>query len=155
MARLPAGYGGSRQPEECSVDPRPVDSQVLDHRPFGPVALTLPADTRMARVARLTASALGALADFTVDDIDDLRIGVDELVVSLIELGRGDPIDLYFDIVGDAVGVRGTTTRSDDEPEAERFSLSERILAVVADEYEVAEADGLITIRLVKRSLPS
>jgi serine/threonine-protein kinase RsbW len=137
------------------VDPRPVDSQALDHRPFGPVALTLPADTRMARVARLTASALGALAEFTVDDIDDLRIGVDELVVSLIELGRGEPIALHFDVVGNAVSVRGETTRSDDEPEAERFMLSERILAVVSDEYEVAEADDVVTIRLVKRALPS
>jgi serine/threonine-protein kinase RsbW len=119
----------------------------------GPIVLTLPADSRMARVARLTASALGSLLDFSVDDIDDLRIGVDELVVTLIELGRGDALSLRFELGGHEIQVLGETSVDGAATDRDRFSLSERILAVVADEYGVSEDDGTMRVRMVKRAI--
>jgi serine/threonine-protein kinase RsbW len=118
----------------------------------GPIVLTLPADSRMARVARLTASALGSLLDFSVDDIDDLRIGVDELVVTLIELGKGEPISLRFDLSGGRIDVRGETPASDAVIDRDRFALSERILEVVSDEYDMAQLDGTMRVTLVKQA---
>lgn len=119
----------------------------------GPVVLILPPDGRMARVARLTASALGSFAAFTVDDIDDLRIGVDELVVTLIEAGDGETLTLRFELVDGEVRVTGETKAGAPAPDSdpERFLLSERILDVVADSHRV-EADGeVVRVALAKR----
>jgi len=128
-----------------AVDPQQVKAMT------GPIVLTLPADSRMARVARLTASALGSLLDFSVDDIDDLRIGVDELVVTLIELGRGTPLSLRFELSDSRIDVVGET-EANEAGDRERFSLSERILAVVCDEYDVSQSDGTMRVRMVKRA---
>jgi hypothetical protein len=120
----------------------------------GPVVLILPPDTRMARVARLTASALGAFASFTVDDIDDLRIGVDELVVTLIEAGKGGPLQLRLELSEDLVRVTGETPLGDADgaPDPERFLLSERILDVVCDEHHLTVDDGVLRVGLAKRA---
>ena len=78
---------------------------------LGPVVLTFPADSRMARVARLAATALGSVAGFTVDDNDDLRIAVDELIVMSIEGGAGGEVTMRFSVSDQQVRVE-TETRA-------------------------------------------
>ena len=50
-----------------------------------PIRLTIPADFRYLRLARVTAAAIAADLDFSVQDIDDVRVAVDELAALLIE----------------------------------------------------------------------
>ena len=45
-----------------------------------PVQLTAPAERSSVRLARLVASGVGAEAGFSIDDTEDLRIAVSELV---------------------------------------------------------------------------
>ena len=92
-----------------SQEPRPTrESRAVD----GPIVLTLPADSRMARVARLTATALGSMAGFSVDDSDDLRIGVDELVVMMVEGGDGADLTMRFEVTDSEVRVSAQTPAS-------------------------------------------
>ena len=113
--------------------------------------LTLPADSRMARIARLTATALGSMAGFSVDDSDDLRIGVDELVVMMVEGGDGADLTMRFEVTDSEVHVSAQTPASmDGDPE--RFVLSEQILGVVADTYSVATEGGSLVASLTKRA---
>ena len=51
-----------------------------DERADGLIELVLPADTRLVRVARLVASGVATAAGFDVDEVEDLRIAVDEVV---------------------------------------------------------------------------
>jgi anti-sigma regulatory factor (Ser/Thr protein kinase) len=60
----------------------------------GIVSLVIPADALFVRVARLTASGYGALHDLNLDDLDDLRLVVDELCGFFIDLGTTQPISL-------------------------------------------------------------
>ena len=50
-----------------------------------PVQLTAPAERSSARLARLVASGVGAEAGLSIDDTEDLRIAVSELVALLVD----------------------------------------------------------------------
>ncbi len=114
------------------------------------MVLTVPPDSRMARVARLAATALGSVAGFSVDDNDDLRIAVDELVVMSIEGGAGD-VTMRFSVSEQEVRVDTETPAAGDlEVNPERFVLSEQILGVVTDYYEVQTANGTLTASFTK-----
>jgi serine/threonine-protein kinase RsbW len=53
------------------------------------VSLRLPADTSYLSVLRTATAALAARMDFTLDDIEDLRIAVDEACAILLPQARG------------------------------------------------------------------
>jgi len=65
---------------------------------FGPVRLSVPPDPSLSRVARLAASGLASLAGCTVDEIEDIKIAVSEVLIALIEHGDGARVDLEFDL---------------------------------------------------------
>lgn len=76
------------------------------------VALDIPAEHHMIRLARLVASGLGSIAGFDIDAVEDLRIAVDEGCVWLIEEGDGTPLRLTFLVCADgAVQVDGVSGR--------------------------------------------
>jgi serine/threonine-protein kinase RsbW len=116
----------------------------------GEVLLTLPAQARMVRVARLTASAVASFADFTLDDIDDLKIAVDEACVVLLEHGDGGPVELTFRFAPGSVHVRGRTSGRSANLDGEQVQLAARILDVVTDEFEVDVDGDSLTFRLQK-----
>lgn len=91
--------------------------------------------------------------DFTYDEVEDLRIAIDELCFSLVgRHGRPGTIALLFRMLPDGVEITGTghfDDHFDDEP---RLSpLSAQILEALADSCQVgATLDGP-TFRMVKR----
>jgi serine/threonine-protein kinase RsbW len=119
----------------------------------GEILLTLPAQPRMVRVARLTASAVASFADLTVDDIDDLKIAVDEACVVLLEHGDGGPVELAFRFASGSVHVRGRTGGKLADLEAEEVQLATRILEVVADDFAVESDNGQVSFRLQKSAV--
>lgn len=54
-------------------------------QPVGPVELTVPASSEHLRVLRLVSASLAASVGLDVDQLDDLRIGVDELCAQMLE----------------------------------------------------------------------
>lgn len=67
---------------------------------IGPVQLTVPPEPTMSRVARLAASGVASLAGCTVDEIEDIKIALSEVLIALIEHGDGERVELEFDVVG-------------------------------------------------------
>ena len=67
-------------------------------------------DLRVIRIARLVAGGLGATAGFDIEEIDDLRIAVDEGCGALFEIGDGSPVNLTFAVEEQQVEVRGAHT---------------------------------------------
>jgi serine/threonine-protein kinase RsbW len=129
---------------------------VNDERGDGLIELVLPADTRLVRVARLVASGVATTAGFDVDEVEDLRIAVDEVCTALVEGGDGSPLFLGFDLGESEVTVTGSTKASGGASfEADRLELSRQILAVVADEHDISANHGQISVRVHKRRVNS
>jgi serine/threonine-protein kinase RsbW len=124
---------------------------VDDERVDGPIELVLPADTRLVRVARLVASGIATTAGFDVEEVEDLRIAVDEVCAALIEGGDGRPLLLGFEVsIGEVAVLGSTPTTGEVKFEDERLGLSRQILAVVVDEHEIRTDHGQISVRLRK-----
>jgi anti-sigma regulatory factor (Ser/Thr protein kinase) len=99
-----------------------------------PVRLSIPADPRFLSAARVVAASLGAESGLSVDDLEDLRLGVNELVSCLIDAAAGDGrIDLELDSVEGSVTVRGEI-QGDGGP-AVADELTVRILQAVSDHH--------------------
>jgi hypothetical protein len=109
------------------------------------VELCFPARVELVILARFTAATIGARAGFGVDDIEDLRLAVDELCVSLGPLTEDRSIRVMFERCQDVVDVSATFARSDEAADADEASsdalwsqsreLSERLLDSLVDEY--------------------
>jgi serine/threonine-protein kinase RsbW len=128
------------------------EGRSVDQHNDGRIELVLPADTRLVRVARLVASGVATTAGFDVEEVEDLRIAVDELCTALVEGGDGGDLLLGFDIGDDEVSILGTTTATGVASfEPERLALSRQILAVVVDDYELNTDHGQISVRVHKR----
>jgi serine/threonine-protein kinase RsbW len=117
------------------------------------VVLVLPADTQHLRLARLMAAGVAAPAGLGIDDVDDLRIAVDELCTTLLEASGGDgPLTVMFEYDEGQVTVSGrVTAQRPVDADDRRQLLSKEILAVVADEHELRTDGDDLTFRLVKR----
>jgi len=105
------------------------------------VELCIPTDPAYVRIARLTASGVAAMIPFDVERIDDLRITVDEICSTLIELGQG-MIHLMFVLDGSTITVNArTTVDGAGEIDTDRFSFTEQIIDVLADSHEFTRTD--------------
>ncbi len=96
----------------------------------GPVDLTVPASSAHLRILRLVSSSLGASLGLDVDQLDDLRIAVDELCSLLIEHAPA------------GVSMRVTMTTAHDHLVVEGALLSESPVASI-DPVSQLILDGL------------
>lgn len=108
------------------------------------VRLELPASPRYLSAARVVAASLGADAGLTVDDLEDLRLGVNEMVTAMVD-GADGSARISLDFVADdhAVTVSGRI-----EGQARPVApdeLTGRILTAVADHYELGSSSFVLT----------
>jgi anti-sigma regulatory factor (Ser/Thr protein kinase) len=103
----------------------------------GPVRLSLPASPRYLSAARVVAASLGAESGLSIDDLEDLRLGVNELVSILVESGHAsDRVELEFETDGSSITVRGQRSGDGGGPLAVD-ELTTRIVEAVADSHEI------------------
>jgi anti-sigma regulatory factor (Ser/Thr protein kinase) len=118
--------------------PQTTDSLTTDSD-AGPVRLSLPASSRYLAAARVVATSLGAESGLSVDDLEDLRLGVNELVSLLVEAGAGasgQRVELEFETDGSSITVRGQRAGGAGAP-MEVDELTARIVEAVADHHEI------------------
>src|SRR5262245_7498026 len=116
------------------------------------VQLTAPAERSSVRLARILAAGVAADAGLSIDDTEDLRVAVSELVALLVE-GVNDtrestvvrfPGQVTVDGERPAVAGRPDTTAVDD--------LALEILRVVVDQHSFDAGEAGRRFHLVKRS---
>jgi serine/threonine-protein kinase RsbW len=138
--------------EQNGLDER--DEQL---RTGGDVRLVVPAAPEYLRLVRLTAAGMASRLRFTFDEVEDLRIAVDELCFHLLASDNGDDIppdedrtmELIYSADADSITITGCTGLSGALPEPSE--LSEQILDALVDEHEVSGGDGTVTFRLMKQ----
>jgi len=121
------------------------------------VRLELPAAPEFLRISRIMAAGVASRVGFTLDEVEDLRIAIDEVCFSMVgPKGRAGTISLRYRLDADNLVVEGAGRFSDglsNEPVVS--ALSNQILAAVVDECELSAGEEGPRFRLVKRHRPS
>jgi serine/threonine-protein kinase RsbW len=116
------------------------------------VSVTVPAAPEYIKVVRLIAAGLAARIHFTLEDIDDLKIAVDELSAYLTGTqGRSGRIEIHFDVDDDEIAITGIGRLDPGEKvRSDLTDFSRMILDTVADEASLIQLDGSPTFTLKK-----
>ncbi|MDP8991626.1 MAG: hypothetical protein M3N31_00995 [Actinomycetota bacterium] len=117
------------------------------------VRLAVPATPELLRLARVTASGVASRLGFTVDEVEDLRLAIDELCFALTGgKAQEGALLMNYAVSDDGLEVRATASFSAHGPEPLLSELSEAILRALVDEHEVyRDAGGSPGFRLLKR----
>ena len=116
------------------------------------VTLRLPAAGVYLSVLRTATASLASRLDFTIDDIEDLRIAVDEACAMLLTKALpGADLECSFELTGDAISVSVSVLTLDGrQPSRDTFAWT--VLTALAGEVDSAvDADNRVSLRLCKR----
>lgn len=119
------------------------------------VELVVPARGEYARTVRITATELATRAGMDIDDIDDVRMAVEEAFVFALARVALDTLMFSFVVAPGSVELTvGPISCSDQEDDApDRGELYARfILESICDEFEILGSDGACCARLVKKT---
>lgn len=111
------------------------------------VRLDLPLNHRHASTVRVVAASLAADLGFSVDEIEDLRLGVDEAVSVMadVEDATDARLHLAFESTDRTITVRVTRTNIPQRlSAADVDSLAVRILQAVVDRFDVGDDGSFI-----------
>ncbi|WP_193607445.1 anti-sigma factor [Nocardioides lijunqiniae] len=124
-----------------------------DHqREQADVELRLPADSAYASVLRTTTAGLAARLDFTIDDIEDLRIAVGEasaLVLPEADAGT-DLICRFYLAPGELTISVGVTAASSPEPDYDSFAW--QVLTTLATSATATSEGGRYVVTMTMQS---
>jgi hypothetical protein len=115
-------------------------------RRHGPVEIRLPADPDLVSTMRLTASAMASAARCNVDEIDDIKLAVSEVLLTLLEHGTARTLTLTFDVAGDRFTVSGRCPTQVFDPDHPDLGLSRVVLGEVAASHSLDHVDSELRI---------
>ncbi|KOX04104.1 anti-sigma regulatory factor [Micromonospora sp. NRRL B-16802] len=116
------------------------------------VHLTVPADGGYLGVLRTATAGLAARLQFALDEIEDLRIAVDEACAMLLAIATRDAeLECRFSVTDDALTVEVTvpTVRGATLPGESSFAW--KVLTALTTSAAATAADGRATISLLTR----
>jgi serine/threonine-protein kinase RsbW len=117
--------------------------------------LTIPARPEFLRVARLAAADMGARVGMSLDELDDVRIAVDELAhVLLASLAPGEPtIEIVFTIRdGCELRVEGRREGTPASRPLETTQLAGAIVRAASDEHSLGADEHGARFLMSKRA---
>ena len=115
------------------------------------VRLTLPTSPHLLRVARLTAAGLAGRLGFSFDEIEDVKIAVDELCFALVgSRGRPGSLAIVYTLDERSLVIDGLATYEGSPPELAPTELSSQILDAVVDQHELMADGDRLRFRLLK-----
>jgi len=121
------------------------------------VRLEVPATPEFLRITRIMAAGVASRLGFTLDDVEDLRIAIDELCFALVgKAGREGTVSLRYEMLDEGLAVEGTSHFTDDGTrEAILSPMSGQILGAMVDEVHLGSGPGGPTFRMLKRLRPA
>lgn len=116
------------------------------------VSLRLPADGAYLSVLRTAAAGLASRLDFTLDDIEDLRIAVDEACAMLIpRADAGATLECTFELKEAELEIAVSLPTTDGAlPSRDTFAWT--VLTALAGEVDATATGNTVTITMSKRS---
>jgi hypothetical protein len=116
------------------------------------VRLLVPAMPEFLRLARVTAAGLAGRLGFSYDEVEDLRLAIDELCFGLTgPTGRRGTVELRYVLGDDGLVVEGLGHFVDDIAPIGLTDLSRVILSALVDEHDLGPGSLGPQFRLRKR----
>ena len=115
------------------------------------VALRVPASDRHLFLLRTTVAGIAGREDFTLDEIDDLRMAVEEAGAQLLRHAPSEGLELRVAGGDGALVVEVSAPLPQGALDMDRESFSYMILEALSDELETHYDDGRYVIRFTKR----
>jgi serine/threonine-protein kinase RsbW len=119
------------------------------------VTLRVPPLADHVTLLRTVVSGIAARRDYTLEQVDDLRMAVEEAAVQLLRHGNGSPLVLNATIEEDELLIELSTTTASDETVFDPSSFSWMILQALTDRLSTAVEGNAASLRLVKYRRPS
>ena len=111
------------------------------------VELRVPADSAFASVLRTTAAGLAARQDFTLDDIEDLRMAVAEATAMVLEQAdAGTELVCRYELLPGRLTVTVTVAAAAAVPDLDSFAW--QVLTTLAASADVDASDGRLAVTL-------
>jgi serine/threonine-protein kinase RsbW len=132
--------------EDTAAKPASAESILRDM-----VTVRLPAASAYLSVLRTATAGLAARLDFTLDEIEDLRIAVDEAcAMLLVQAVPGTDLVCEFELTGDAMRIAVSVLTVDGrEPSRDTFAWT--VLSSLAGEVDAyVSADDRVSVVLQK-----
>jgi serine/threonine-protein kinase RsbW len=116
------------------------------------VDVQVPADGAYVATLRLTAASLAARCDLTIDDIEDLRLAVDEACALLLPHARaGSALQSRFDLNRGTLAVTTSVEAADAGAGPDRTGWAWSVLSALASSVDVSNDGGHLSITVTKR----
>ena len=118
------------------------------------ITISVPARTGFVHVLRAVTAGVAAGLDFPIDEIDDLRLAVDEASAHLMSgAARSGRITVRLTPNADRLEVLAWGDAEDGawSPEEAKRAMSWHVLSALADEAAMEHVDGAPAIRFSKR----
>lgn len=109
------------------------------------IAIEIPPSTRHLALVRTMAVAMAAESDTDLDQLDDLRLAVNELVSTVLDSAGPSPVRVEFRRSAGHIDVFVQPGAGTDPPEVDELAV--RILQATAAHHEFA-TDGSATMRI-------
>ncbi len=115
------------------------------------VRLAVPARPEFVGLARVTAAGLASRLGFTFDQVEDLRLAIDEMCFGLTGTkGKDGILELRFLLSPEGLTVHGEGTFSPPGP-VHLSELSKVILDALVDEHSISDGADGPRFRLMKK----
>ena len=125
---------------------------IQDTAPANEVEMRVPAEVAFISTLRITAASLAARCDLTIDDIEDLRLAVDESCALLLPHATLDSaIDIRFGLSAGRLQV-DVSVQTDEASEPDRDGFAWTVLEALASSVDVTKHDSRLTITVTKVS---
>jgi serine/threonine-protein kinase RsbW len=114
------------------------------------VRLIVPAALEYVRIVRLTGSGVASRLGFDIEEIENLRVALDELASMVIEFAAKGELEVTFSTTDTELRMTGRA------PIAEGVDvgveeLTAQILKAVIDDYELRATDGFVHFSCITR----
>ncbi len=122
------------------------------------VQLELPASPQYGRVARIAAAHLALRRGFSLTEIDDLRLVMDEAAVMLLDPQLpADRLEITYSVGGDTVSVEAqVVSRIDAELSAESVERFGFLVGDLVDSYTIDPSARKLNLRKTRsRTTPA
>ena len=114
------------------------------------IRLTVPAALEYVRIVRLTGSGVASRLGFDVEEIENLRVALDELASLVIDVAAKGELEITFSTTDTELRITGRAPLRSGADVAVQ-ELTAQILKAVIDDYELQAADGYACFSCITR----